>query len=155
MGLNITGYATNFAINTKEELEQIIGCRLSSLENESQAYQDATSNFRDDNRIYLYSSEQGSIVLPNFGQLIQNIPNSGELIQFIISDVSDTHYLEVFHNGELKRKFITTEGEIAEDIGKGFVEENDYIPDKVWEYIEETIRVNDIIDLEFKRYSII
>lgn len=155
MGYNITGYATNFAVDTKEELEYITGCKLSNLEDESKAYEDAIYSFRDDDKIYVYSSERGAIILPNFGQLIQNPPSSGELIQFIISDVSDTYYFESFKDGALTRKLITTEGEIVEDVGKGFVHEGDYLLDKVWAYLEKTIGVDDMMGLNFKKYAII
>jgi hypothetical protein len=78
------------------------------------------------------------------------------LIQFIISDVSDTHYFERYHDGKLQRKFITTGGEVAEDIGEGFVDEEVEIFDKIWEYIEHTLGIdeNDILKVPFERYSI-
>ncbi|MEM7658158.1 MAG: hypothetical protein AAF399_18675 [Bacteroidota bacterium] len=121
----------------------------------SQAYETATVNFRKDNNIYLYSSERGSIVLPNFGQLAQHIPPAGDFIQFIVSDASDTQYVERYHNGEVSRKFISTDGEVAEDVGEGFLEADDYVLDVIWNYLEKTLGIHDMTDLPFDRYVLL
>ena len=157
MGYNITGYATNVSIQNKEDLETLCGVQLSDLESEAPAYEEATASFREDGQFYIYANDKGSLIFPNFGHLAQNIPSSGEFIQFIVSDVSDTHYFEMYNNGELTRKLILTDGEVAEEYGEGFIEGGDELFEKVWDYIQEAIGVSeaDVMELPFRAYSIV
>lgn len=121
-------------------------------------FEEATSSFKDGNAIDVLESESGTLVLLPLGQLydLTTFPKGSEVIQFMISDVSDTYYFEKYSKGETVRKLILTEGEIAEDSGEGEITEDDDFTDKIWEFAEAYLQ-NDFMDnmfgFTFNRYQ--
>ncbi len=75
----------------------------------------------------------------------------------MVSDVSDTYYFEKYSKGKLQRKYITSQGAIAEDEGEGFVSEDDDLMDKIWEFTDDYLKNNfieNMFDIKFKQYKI-
>ena len=155
MGFNIAGIIIKKKIDTKQELENLLDTKLEYTKEVD--FEEATSSFREDNTIDVLQTEQGTLVIMELGQIydLANIPS--EVIQFIVSEVSDTYYLEKYANGTLDRKYITSQGEIAEDIGVGIVSEDDDIMDVVWEFADNYLQNNfieNMFDLKFNRYEL-
>ena len=93
------------------------------------------------------------------GWLINKILDQEKLeaaLETKLTILNDVDYFEKYSNGELVRKLILTEGEIAEDYGEGEITEDDDFTDKIWEFAETYLQ-NDFIDnmfeFTFKRYQ--
>jgi len=154
MGYNITGLLIEKKCS-QQEIEALI-------EHEIEYYQDidfesATSSDRTENTIDVLQTETGCLIIVELGQ-IYDISNVKEnVIQFMISDVSDTYYFEKHSDGELVRKYITSQGEIAEDEGEGHILEEDELLDQIWEYTENYLQNNfreNMFDLKYKRFTL-
>lgn len=153
MGFNIAGLIANCKIDEKE-----IG---HLVENEitysgEVGFEEATSSFRDENTIDVLQSEKGTLIIVEMG-VQSDISNfKGEIIQFIISDVSDTYYFEKYTNGYLDRKYIYSQGEVFEDEGEGIIKEDEDITDLIWEFCEKYLQNNfleTMFEQKFRRYS--
>ncbi|GET45641.1 hypothetical protein [Capnocytophaga felis] len=153
MGLNIAGLLTNRKIDEQEI------CHL--IENEitysgEVGFEEATSSFRDENTIDVLQTEKGTLIFTEMGFPLHISDFKGEIIQFIISDVSDTYYFEKYTNGNLDRKYIYSQGEIFEDEGEGIIKEDEDMMDLVWEFCEKYLQNNfseTMFGQKFKRYS--
>jgi len=155
MGFNIAGVIIKKKIDNKQELENLLDVKLEYTKDVD--FEETTSSFRDENTIDILQTEYGTLVIMELGQIydLTNIPS--EVVQFMVSDVSDTHYFEKYSNGTLDRKYITSQGETTEDIGEGIVGEDDDIMDKVWEFADNYLQNNfikNMFDLKFKRYEV-
>ena len=120
-------------------------------------FDEATSSFRDENTIDILQTDHGTLVIMELGQIYDLTNIKVEVVQFMVSDVSDTYYFEKYSNGKLDRKYINSQGEVAEDIGEGFVNEDDDLMDKIWEFTDDYLQNNfteNMFDLKFKRYEV-
>ncbi|MFJ1473546.1 hypothetical protein ACILE9_04710 [Capnocytophaga cynodegmi] len=155
MGWNIAGLLINRKIDEREI------CHL--IENEI-AYSDevdfeeATSSFRDENTIDVLQTEKGALILMDM-EAQPDISNfKGEIILFIVSEVSDTYYFEKYTNGRLDRKYIYSQGEIFEDEGEGIIKEDEDVVDLIWEFTDKYLQNNfseTIFEQKFKRYLLL
>jgi hypothetical protein len=120
-------------------------------------FEDATSSFKDENTVDILQTETGTLLITEVGQMYDLDDSLHDSIQFMVSDISDTYYFEKFSKGQLVRKFITTQGETAEDVGEGHISEEDDLMEKVWEYIDTHLQndfTNTMQDQTFKRYEL-
>ena len=154
MGLNIAGLIIKEKVALTEGLESILASKLTFTTEVD--FDDAASSFKE-RFTDVIQNEIGTLVLTTFGELYDLSTCKADCIQFMISDVSATYYVEQYSGGNLIRKFIISEGEIAEDIGEGLVGEDDDISDKVWDWIDEYLALNGNLDSlyegSFKRYE--
>ncbi|QWX85258.1 hypothetical protein H0I23_06365 [Cellulophaga sp. HaHaR_3_176] len=153
MGFNIAGLLIKGEAD-ETEIEKFIGSKITfSTEVDMEK---ATSSYREENTIDILKTETGSLVITELGQVYDISNFDGEIIQFMISDVSDTYYFEKFSRGNLDRKYIYSQGEVAEDEGNGIIKEDDDMMDLIWE-LTDTYLQNDFLenmfDQKFKRYS--
>lgn len=155
MGFNIAGLLINKKLD-QEKLEAALETKLTLLDDVD--FEEATSSSKDENAIDVLESESGTLVLLPLGQLYDSttFPTGSEVIQFMVSDVSDTYYFEKYSNGELVRKLILTEGEIAEDYGEAEITEEDDFTDKIWEFSDAYLQndfIDNMLEFTFKRYQ--
>ena len=155
MGFNIAGLIIKQKIDNEQELENLLENKLSFSKDVD--FDEATSSFRDENTIDILQTDHGTLVIMELGQIYDLTNIKVEVVQFMVSDVSDTYYFEKYSNGKLDRKYINSQGEVAEDIGEGFVNEDDDLMDKIWEFTDDYLQNNfteNMFDLKFKRYEV-
>ena len=155
MGFNIAGLIIKQKIDNEQELENLLENKLSFSKDVD--FDEATSSFRDENTIDILQTDHGTLVIIQLGQIYDLTNIKVEVVQFMVSDVSDTYYFEKYSNGKLDRKYINSQGEVAEDIGEGFVNEDDDLMDKIWEFTDDYLQNNfteNMFDLKFKRYEV-
>ncbi|WP_306349604.1 hypothetical protein [Flavobacterium sp. '19STA2R22 D10 B1'] len=157
MGYNLAGLLINKNIDNEKEIKLVIG--NSSQYAAMVDFEEATSSYRAENTFDLLSSTTGTLILMELGQIydLEIFPKDYDVIQFMISAVSDTYYFESFSKGELVRKLITSQGDTAEDVGEGILTENDDLADKIWELTDAYLQNNfsqKRFDLQFKRYEL-
>jgi len=155
MGFNIAGLIIKNKFENKQEIENILNSNLKYSKDID--FEEATSAFREDNTIDILETEYGTLIFMELGQIYDLTNTSNEIIQFMISDVSDTYYFEKYLAGKLQRKLITSQGEVAEDEGAGFVSEEDDLTDKIWEFTDDYLNNNfseNMFDLKFKQYQV-
>lgn len=155
MGLNISGLLIKQKIADIKQLEELLGSSLEFME--EVGFEEAASGMRESGTIDVLQTDTGTLVLTEMGDLFMLDDFGTDVIQFIISDVSGTYYFEKYSGGQLVRKLITTEGEIAEEFGEGIVSENDDFEEKVMEYADSYLQ-NDfskkLEEMKFSRYTI-
>lgn len=154
MGLNIAGLIFNKKIDN-QQLEDLFNNKLEYAKDTD--FDEATSSFRDENTIDVLQTEYGTFVIIEMGEVHDLTNIHSEIVQFIVSDVSDTYYFEKYSNGKLERKFISSQGEIADNFGEGILNEDDDLEDKVWEFIDNYLQINFteiMFDLKFRQYKI-
>ena len=91
------------------------------------------------------------------GEIFDISTIQNEVVQFMVSDVSDTYYFEKYSEGKLDRKYISSMGEVIEDVGDGIVNEENDLMEIVWEIADDYLQNNfsdNMFDLNFKRYEI-
>jgi hypothetical protein len=131
MGFNIAGLLIENKIE-KQEIEKILECKITFLREVD--FEEASSSYRDDDEsIDILQTETGTLIITELGQVYDISIFDGKIIQFMISDVSDTYYFEKYINGNLERKYINSQGEIAENEGVGIIEEGNDMTDLIWE----------------------
>lgn len=121
--------------------------------------EEAISSFRDENTIDVVRGDRGMLIMIELGQQYDftGAANHSELIQFMISDVSDTCFFEKYTDGKLVRKFVTTQGDIEDDFGQGLIAADDDFTDKIWAFMDAYVQTNFLDtahELVFKRYTI-
>ena len=154
MGFNIAGIIVNKKIS-ETEIESILEFNIKFLKEVD--FEEATSSFRDENTVDILQTDTGTLLITELGQIYDLENSLNETIQFMISDVSDTYYFEKFTDGQLVRKYITTQGETVEDFGEGYISEDEDLIDTVWELVDTYLKndfSNNIMDQRFKRYNI-
>lgn len=153
MGFNIAGLIANRKIDEKE-IGHLIENKITY--SGEVGFEEAMSSFRDENTIDVLQSEKGTLIIVEMG-IKSDISNfKGEIIQFIISDVSDTYYFEKYTNGHLDRKYIYSQGEVFEDEGEGIIKEDEDMTDLIWEFCEKYLQNNfleTMFEQKFRRYS--
>jgi len=154
MGFNIAGIIVNKKISDTD-IETLLKLKIKFLKEVD--FEDATSSFKDENTVDILQTETGTLLITELGQMYDLDDSLHDSIQFMVSDISDTYYFEKFSKGQLVRKFITTQGETAEDVGEGHISEEDDLMEKVWEYIDTYLQndfTNTMQDQTFKRYEL-
>jgi hypothetical protein len=154
MGFNVAGLMIRKKVD-QSEIEKLLSNKISFVEDVD--FEGATSEAKDDNAIDVLQSESGTLLITTLGSIFDLSDTSDDIIQFMISEVSDTYYFEHYNSGQLIRKFIYSQGEIAEDTGEGEVSEKDDLADKVWElagnYLQNDFAEN-MFDHKFRRYQL-
>ena len=118
-------------------------------------FEDATTGDREENTIDILQTSSGTLIFTEFGSLYDISNFDGEIIQFIISDISDTYYFEKYISGKLDRKYIYSQGEVSEDEGSGIIKEGDDLEDVIWQQADDFLQNNfteNMFNLQFKRY---
>ncbi len=154
MGYNITGLIIR---GTMEQgmIEDLTDQEISFSEEKS--FEDATGSFREDNTIDILQTQTGALIFTEFGRLYDISNFDGEIIQFSISDIADTYYLEKYIAGKLERKYICSQGEISENEGSGLIKEGEDLEEVIWQQAGDYLQNNFIemmFDLKFKRYRL-
>jgi len=155
MGYNLAGLLIKKKYN-EQEIEILIENKIEFLKVVD--FEKATSSSRDENTIDVLQTEAGTLIITELGQAYDLSNSSEDIIQFIISDVSDTYYFEKYLNKTLVRKYITSQGEIAEDTGQGYLSDEDEFVEKIWEYIDVYLQIDfneNMFSIKFKRYKLI
>ena len=153
MGFNIAGLIVNKKIG-ETELESLLEQKIKFLKEVD--FEDAAGSFREGNTIDILQTDTGTLLITELGQMYDLEKSLNETIQFMISDASDTYYFEKFSEGQPVRKFLTTEGETAENAGEGHISEEDDVIDTVWEYADNYLQndfLNNMSDQKFRRYE--
>ncbi|SEW53172.1 hypothetical protein [Chitinophaga arvensicola] len=154
MGFNVAGLIIRKKID-QSGIETLLDNKISFTEEVD--FEEATSMEKEDSAIDILQNESGTLLLTTLGSMFDLSDTSDDIIQFMLSEISDTYYFEHYNNGQLIRKFIYSQGEIAEDTGEGIVSEDDDLADKVWElagsYLQNDFAEN-MFDHRFKRYEL-
>lgn len=154
MGFNLAGLLIK-SLTSEAEIENILDCEITFLSEID--FEEATSNFRDENSIDVLQSPTGTLIIKELGQLYDLSKFDNEIVQFIISDISDTYYFEKYKNEKLERKYIYSQGKIEEDNGHGIIKENEDMIDVIWNLTDNFLQNNflkKMFELKFKRYKI-
>lgn len=155
MGFNISGLIIKNKSKNLKELESLLNNKLKFVEDID--FEQAMSNYRVKNTIDIMQSPSGIFAFMEVGQFQDLTRIKSDCIQFLISDVSDTYFFEKYSNGKLDRKLITSQGEISEEYGEGYIKKGDDFMDKIWKFAEEYLEDNfteDMFSCDFKRYKI-
>ncbi len=150
MGFNIAGFLVNRKLENQEELETVFGTKLEYVEEVSG--EDATMS-KYDTEFDICTTDTGTLAFFEMGDIYDFSDMQGEVIQFIISDVSDTYYFEKYINGKLERKLILSQGEISENEGNGTIDKDDDFMDKVLEISHNVLNLDDVFEAKFKRFK--
>ncbi len=154
MGFNIAGILIK-SETVETKIENILDNKLIFFREIN--FEEATSSYRDENTVDILQTQTGTLIITELGQIYDISNFDGEIIQFMISDVSDTYYFEKYINGNLERKYINSQGEIAENEGNGIIKENDDMMDLVWELTDDYLQNNfleNMFKIKFKRYKL-
>lgn len=152
MGFNISGMLIKGEAN-QTIIEDLLEAKISFKEEVN--FEDAASGDRQENTIDILQTTSGTLIFTAFGSLYDISNFDGEIIQFIISDISDTYYFEKYTAGTLDRKYIYSQGEISEDEGIGIIKEGEDLEDIIWQQAGDFLQNNfieNMLDLKFKRY---
>lgn len=151
MGYNVAGIITTTKIENEAGINSLLGTNASLVGNVD--FDEATSMEKEPGVADVFAGEGGSVIFTFMTDIYDLSETTGEVMQFIISDVSDTYYFEKYNDGELVRKLIVSQGEIHEDEGEDEDINEDTVSDFIWEYIENVIN-EDIYDCTFVRYTV-
>ncbi|ANF52218.1 hypothetical protein A0O34_17590 [Chryseobacterium glaciei] len=154
MGYNIAGMLIKGETD-QTIIEDLLDAKISFPEEIN--FEDATTGDREENTIDILQTNFGTLIFTEFGSLYDISNFEGEIIQFIISDISDTYYFEKYIRGKLDRKYIYSQGEISEDEGSGIIKEGDDLEHAIWQQADDFLQNNfteNMFDLQFKRYHL-
>lgn len=154
MGFNISGILIK-SETVETNIENILDHELAFFKEID--FEEATSSYRDENTVDILQTQTGTLIITELGQVYDISNFDGEIIQFMISDVSDTYYFEKYTNGNLDRKYINSQGEIAENEGNGIIKEDDDMMTLVWELTDDYLQNNfleNMFEIKFKRYKL-
>lgn len=154
MGYNISGILIKGEAN-QTIIEDLLDAKISYTEETN--FEDASSGDRDVNTIDILQTSSGTLIFTAFGTLYDISNFDGEIIQFIVSDISDTYYFEKYTAGTLDRKYIYSQGEISEDEGSGIIDEGDDLEEVIWKQADQFLQIDfaeTMFDLKFKRYDL-
>ena len=158
MGYNIAGLLINKKIDGMEGLEKLLNVKLAYFKDID--FEEASDSYNTQGMIDVLATETGTLLLMELGQIydLSTFPKDVDVIQFMISDVSDTYYFEKYDKGQPVRKFITTQGDIAEDTGEGLISEDDDLEEIVWEFADAYLQNNFMenrYDMMLKCYEVL
>ena len=151
MGYNIAGLVIK-GTPTQETLEALLGDKY-VFEKEID-FEEASSSQRPKERLDVLQTGSGVFLLFDLMDGIHPPAADLEIIHFIISDVSDTYYLDKYEQGELVSHMVISEGEIVEESGEAIFDPEedleDFVFDKVAQYLQLSEGEN-IWDATFNR----
>ncbi|WP_072921757.1 hypothetical protein [Chryseobacterium sp. OV279] len=154
MGFNFTGILINSHAD-EQKLKSLFDTEIVFLKEVD--FEEATDSFRDENTVDMVQTETGTLIITGLGQIYDISDFDGEIIQFMISDISDTYYFEKYKDKVLERKYIYSQGEIAEDEGSGIIKHDEDFTNQIWEladqYLQNNFKTN-MFDQQFKRYQV-
>ena len=154
MGFNIAGLLIKGQTDDAQ-INSLLESKIAFYKTVS--FEEATSSLRDDNTVDILQTKTGSLIITELGQIYDISTFEKDIIQFMISDVSDTYYFEKYTNGKLDRKYIYSQGEIQENEGQGIIKEDDDVLDLIWEFTDAFLQ-NDFMEnrfeQKFKRYKL-
>jgi hypothetical protein len=153
MGFNITGILVKKKFDNEQEIETFLEKKIEFSKDVD--FDEATSSFRDKNTVDILQTENGGFIITGLGELYNLVKTENEVIQFMVSDVSDTYYFEKYSAGQLVRKYISSQGETIENIGEGFINENEDLIENIWAFADEYLKndfTKNMFHLKFKRY---
>ncbi|WP_223606213.1 hypothetical protein [Chryseobacterium sp. OSA05B] len=154
MGFNFTGILINSHAD-EQKIKSLFDAEIAYIKEVD--FDESTDSFRDENTVDMVQTETGTLMITGLGQIYDISDFDGEIIQFMISDVSDTYYFEKYKDKVLVRKYIYSQGEITEDEGNGIIKENEDFTDQIWEladrYLQNNFKTN-LFDQQFKRYQL-
>lgn len=154
MGFNFTGILINSHAE-EQKLKSLFDTEIAFLKEVD--FEEATDSFRDENTVDMVQTETGTLIITGLGQIYDISDFDGEIIQFMISDISDTYYFEKYKDKVLERKYIYSQGEIAEDEGSGIIQHDEDFTDQIWELADRYLQNNfktTMFDQQFKRYQV-
>ena len=154
MGFNIAGLLIKGQTDDAQ-INSLLESKIAFYKTVS--FEEATSSLRDDNTVDILQTKTGTLIITELGQIYDISTFEKDIIQFMISDVSDTYYFEKYTNGKLDRKYIYSQGEIQENEGQGIIKEDDDVLDLIWEFTDAFLQ-NDFMEnrfeQKFKRYKL-
>ncbi|QCE42325.1 hypothetical protein [Psychroserpens sp. NJDZ02] len=154
MGFNIAGLLIKGQTDDAQ-INSLLESKIAFYKTVS--FEEATSSLRDDNTVDILQTKTGTLIITELGQIYDISTFEKDIIQFMISDVSDTYYFEKYTNGKLDRKYIYSQGEIQENEGQGIIKEDDDVLDLIWEFTDVFLQ-NDFMEnrfeQKFKRYKL-
>jgi len=158
MGFNTGGLITKGQFNNLETLEACLETRLERTELQTN-FNTASKNHKEGNCIDILTTDKGTLIFPNFGTLynLKNFLQQEFVVQFLISDVSNTYYFEAYSKGKLLQKWIIADEEIAEDVGESLIDKKAYLLDEIWRLAEAFTGLNseEIFEASFEQYKIL
>jgi len=105
----------------------------------------------EDKYLYTLNIGQGGMVFFSATQMYDLSNYTGEVVQFIISNTADTFYFEHHISGQLQTKYISSQGEVYEDIGDTITLSDTLQREGVvWNYASDFLQ----IDFPQKMYEI-
>lgn len=140
MGYNIAGLVIK-GTPSQETLEALLGDKY-VFEKEID-FEEASSSQRPKERLDVLQTGSGVFLLFDLLDGIHSPPADLEIIHFIISDVSDTYYLDKYEQGELVSHLVISEGEIAEESGKAIFNPEEDLEDFVFDQAAKYLELSD------------
>lgn len=140
MGYNIAGLVIK-GTPSQETLEALLGDKY-VFEKEID-FEEASSSQRPKERLDILQTGSGVFLLFDLMDGIHPPPSDLEIIHFIISDVSDTYYLDKYEQGELVSHLVISEGEIAEESGKAIFNPEEDLEDFVFDQAAKYLELSD------------
>lgn len=153
MGFNVSGLIVKPRIDEKL-LEHHLGEKLNYIN--VVGIEEATSGLKNEGTVDVYYGDKATLVFTAVGTMydLNDFLEHGEVVQFIVSETSDTYYFEKFLVGELERKYIVSQGTIQENVGDGVIDEKEDIVDQIWDIASDYLGFELFEgDVEFKRYQ--
>ena len=154
MGFNLAGILINKPI-TKTDIETLLGSKI-EVSGEVD-FEEAVTDFREENTVDILQTELGTLIITELAQVYDLSISSNDIVQFMISDVSDTYYFQKHVEGTLVRKFISSQGEISENIGNGILLEEEDFADQVWNLADEYLGkgfTENMYEMKLIRYTL-
>ena len=154
MGYNIAGLLMKGHID-QIQIETVLEQKIVFLADTD--FEDATGSLRD-KTVDLLQTSKGLLLLTELGVMYDISEFDGEIIQFMISDVSETYYFEKYTQGNLDRKYISSQGGMIENQGSGIINADDEMIEVIWKLTGDFLQNNfteNRFDFKFKRYRLV
>lgn len=154
MGYNIAGLLMKGHID-QIQIETVLERKIVFLADTD--FEDATGSLRD-KTVDLLQTSKGLLLLTELGVMYDISEFDGEIIQFMISDVSETYYFEKYTQGNLDRKYISSQGGMIENQGSGIINADDEMIEVIWKLTGDFLQNNfteNRFDFKFKRYRLV
>lgn len=91
MGYNLAGLLIKNKYS-QQKIEELIESEIEFIEVVD--FENAISSSHDENSIDILQTETGTLIITELGQIYDISNTKNNVIQFMISDVSDTYYFE-------------------------------------------------------------
>lgn len=154
MGYNIAGLLMKGHVD-QIQIETVLEQKIVFLADTD--FEDATGSLRD-KTVDLLQTSKGLLLLTELAVMYDISEFDGEIIQFMISDVSETYYFEKYTQGNLDRKYISSQGGVIENQGSGIINADDEMIEVIWKLTGDFLQNNfteNRFDFKFKRYRLV